>query len=128
MTRATAEWLASRGVRPDPVAWDVAIALDDHPTAPTTRLHLAISSTEWSIAFERTPLMSWIRVVDDVAESTGRDDFQLASRMPGLANLGTLVASLERQYDMHLRRLHAVIRTNLPRAESAIRLWVVGLL
>jgi hypothetical protein len=91
-----------------------------------TRLHLAITSTEWGFFFCHHSGASWIRVVD-VPLVHERDDFQLRGRVPPLRDLGLLVRALEARHRIRFRREHASIRSTLPGSEPAIREWILEL-
>ena len=115
-------------MRAEPELWGVGITLHDNSSVPPPRLHLAISTTEWSLSFEHHGELSWIRVTGDAPEIGTRDDFDLIGHIPELLNLGWVIARLERRFDLSFRRLHAEIETNLRDADPKIRRWVLSAL
>jgi hypothetical protein len=127
VNRATAAWLASRGLKPETDEWYVSIELDDHATAPTARFNISIDAGGWSFCFEHAGKASRVRVTDDPVIQEG-DDFELMRSIPNLEQIGVLLTGLERRFDVYFRRLHAEISTSIARAEPTIRLWVVACL
>lgn len=125
MNRATAAWLAARGLQPETSDWHVSIELTDRATAPSARFQIEIDTEGWSFAFEHAGKASRIRATDDPAIED-RDDFALIRSLPNLEQIGVLVSGLEHRHDVYFRRLHARIETSLARAEPTIRLWVVA--
>lgn len=129
---AAATWLRARGL-PTPAGsrWHVEVALDvvdgpapaDYDEATATRFHIDIYSEEWGHYFCHHGRSSWIRVTD-IAFVHGRDDYQLLTLTPPLPDIGRLVRQLEQKYGVRFRRDHALIRTNLDRAEVAVRAWL----
>jgi len=126
VNRATAAWLASRGLRADG-PWEVTIELDDHAVTPTARFAIAIDDEGWSFAFEHAGKASRIRITDDPVIQEC-DDFELMRSLPNLEQIGVLLTGLEHRYGVYFRRLHAQITTSIARAEPTIRLWVVACL
>jgi hypothetical protein len=133
MPRATARWLAARGLRPPAERWKVTIALDiADPRVVSgpdldTRLHIMIDSVEWSVFFCHRSGTSWIRVAD-VPRVHERDDFGLLSHVTELRGIGAFVQWLERRFHLQFRRPHAAIHTNLVDAQQKILLWIVAAL
>lgn len=128
-------WLRARLVSPPALTpWHVEISLGVLHGTPTaafdertdTRLRIEIYSDEWGIFFCHQGKTSWIRVTD-IAFVHGRDDFSLLAQLPPLKDLGSLVRSLERQHALAFRREHALVRTNVPGAEAAVRSWLRSL-
>jgi len=132
---AAATWLRARRIgSPDPTRWHVEVALDvangparaDYDEATATRFHIDIYAEEWGHYFCHGGRSSWIRVTD-LAFVHGRDDHQLLTLTPPLPDVGRLVRQLEQRHGVRFMREHALIRTNLPTAERAVRQWVEAL-
>jgi len=132
---ASAQWLADRGIPlPTGTRWHIEIQLDvsdvrassqfDEQTA--TRFHIDIYSEEWGFYFCHAKQSSWIRVTDQ-AFVHGRDDFKLLPMTPALNDIGQVVRQLEQKYGVQFRRDLALVRTNLAKAEPAIRAWIATL-
>jgi len=119
---------------PTGTRWHIEIQLDvtdarassqfDELTA--TRFHIDIYSEEWGFYFCHAKQSSWIRVTDQ-AFVHGRDDFKLLPLTPTLSDIGKLVGQLEQDHGVRFRRDLALVRTNLPKAEPAIRAWIATL-
>ncbi len=129
---AAATWLRARGLAaPGQSRWHVEVALDvvdvpapaDYDEATATRFHIDIYSEEWGHYFCHNGRSSWIRVTD-IAFVHGRDDYQLLTLTPPLPDIGRLLRQLEQKYGVRFRRDHALIRTNVDRAEVAVRAWL----
>jgi hypothetical protein len=132
---AARAWLQSRQLSPPSlVRWNATILLApfDHEPAPEvdesrdTRFRIEIYSEEWGFFFCHHGRASWIRITD-VPFVHGRDDHQLLALAPALRDIGVLMRKLEKQHVLQFKREHALIRTNLPNSETAIRSWVQGL-
>jgi hypothetical protein len=132
---AAGTWVSDLGLTvPSGTRWHIEIQLDvvetrapsqfDESTA--TRFHLDIYSEEWGFYFCHAGQCSWIRVTD-VPFVHGRDDFKLLDLAPPLTEIGQLVRELEQRFSIRLRRDLALIRTNLPKAEPAVRSWIATL-
>ena len=78
---------------------------------------------EWSYFVCHQGRVSWIRITD-VPLVHGRDDLRLLSLTPVLGSIGGLLRTVEKQHGLSFSRKHALIRTNIASAESAIRTWV----
>lgn len=114
--------------------WFVEITLGVDEAMPTlafdvaidTRLRLEVYAEEWGVFFCHRGRMSWIRVTD-FPFVHGHDDFGLASITPPLRHIGELVRSIETgqtvQFDCGL----ALVRSNVPDAETALRPWLAAL-
>ena len=132
---AAQAWARARALSaPTITPWHIEISLDvrDAPAsveldeARDTRLRLEIYSEEWGVFFCHQGRASWIRVTD-IAFVHGRDDFGLLELVPPLKDIHALVRTLERQHDVAFRREHALVRTNVPRAEAVVRAWILTL-
>jgi len=132
---AARAWLASRGLSPPAVkGWHVDILLDvaDQVARPyfddrvDTRFRIEIWSEEWSYMFCHSGQMSRVRVTH-VPMIDGRDEFVLLHSTPALRDMGELLRAVERRHKIAFRRHGALVRTNLPAAETSIRRWVDGL-
>ncbi len=130
--RAASGWLEERRIRdPSLKRWhvEVSLATTDGP-APInyddridTRFHVDIYSEEWGFFFCHAGRASWIRVTD-IPFVHGRDDFKLLSLTPRLSDVSQLLRSIETQHQLAFKRKHALVRTNIAGAETAIRTWV----
>ena len=132
---AAQAWARARALSaPTLTPWHVEISLDVHDGPAThdvdlsrdTRFRLEIYSEEWGVFFCHGGRASWIRVTD-IAFVHGRDDFGLLDIVPPLKDVHALLRTIEHQHDIAFRRDHALIRTNVPRAEAAVRAWVLAL-
>jgi hypothetical protein len=132
---AAQTWSRSVGLSPPALTpWHIEVSLDvrDAPTSHLfddrrdTRFRIEIYSEEWGVFFCHLGKASWIRVTD-VAFIHRRDEHSLLWRLPSLNDIGALLRALEKQYELRFRRDHALVRTNLPGAEAAVRLWVYTL-
>jgi hypothetical protein len=131
-TLATSAWLSARGLIAPP-RWTVSIALDARPqpashefdAAHDTRFHISLNREEWGFFFCHAGKASWIRVTD-VAGVFERDEYALVADVPPLRDLGSLVQKLEERHTIRFHRQHASIRTNIPAADSTIRIWVAA--
>lgn len=132
--RAAASWLAERKLEPPSKRWHVEVSLAtldgpvpiNYDDRVDTRFHIDVYSLEWGFYFCHGGKVSWIRTTD-VSFVHGRDDFRLFGQAPSLTDIGTLLASLEKQHALQFRRRHALVRTNIASAEPAIRRWVEAL-
>jgi hypothetical protein len=133
--QAAANWLAARKQSSTGLLrWHVEIAmgLDSAPVpvefdeATATRFHLAIYSEEWGVFFSHAGKWSWIRVTDLAFVHT-RDDYALLTWVPPLDQVGALLRRIERGHGLVFRRDLAIVQTNLPTAEPAIRAWLSNL-
>ena len=123
--RASAAWLTARGLYAPSPKWHVTIEFGVTDLGSDTRLHVAISSTEWGFVFRHGTGTSWIRVTNaPIIHET--DDFGLLAQTPVLRNLGTFVHALEDRFQVEFRRQHAEIRTNLGDVNQKILLWVIA--
>ena len=132
---AARSWLAARGVSaPALTRWHASVLLapDDAPPPEQlderidTRFQIEIFSEEWGFLFCHAGQASWIRITD-IPFAHGRDDFRLLELTPALKDLGLLLRRIERHHRIQFRREHALVRTNVPDAERAIRSWVASL-
>ncbi|MGE5182867.1 MAG: hypothetical protein ACM31C_12420 [Acidobacteriota bacterium] len=132
---AARTWLVARGVAaPTLTRWHATVLLapGDAPPAEEideardTRFRVEIFSEEWGFLFCHAGHASWIRITD-IPFVHGRDDFRLLAQIPALEDLGALLRRIERHHGIELSRQHALVRTNLPAAERAIRSWVAAL-
>jgi hypothetical protein len=127
---AAAAWLRDRGLEHPTGRWHVEIALDVRPgPAPShydlardSRFHVDIYSEEWGFMFCHAARASWIRVTD-IAFVHGRDDYGLLVTIPALAEIGSLLSSVEATHALRFDRDHARIRTNLD-VTPAVRRWL----
>jgi hypothetical protein len=130
--RAAKGWFDERGFDgPQVQRWHAELSMTtlDGP-APAhfdertdTRFHIDIYAEEWGFFFCHGGRTSWIRVTD-IPFVHGRDEFRLLAQVPALADIGALVRGLENQHGVMFRRKHAMVRTNVARAEVAIRRWI----
>lgn len=91
-----------------------------------TRFHVSIYSEEWGVFFCHEGKWSWIRVTDLAFVHT-RDDYGLLGWVPPLDQVGALVRRIERDHRVRFRRDLALVQTNLPNAEPAIRAWLAAM-
>ena len=89
-----------------------------------SKLDLNIYAEEWGFAFRHEGRASWIRITD-IPFVHGRDDFQLLARTPDLLAINVVAGELEAEYAVQLRRVDAIIRTNIPNATEIIRDWLI---
>jgi hypothetical protein len=132
---AAQSWLRSRRLSaPAMMPWHIEVSLDvrDAPAEAVfderrdTRFRIEVYSEEWGLFFCHQSRASWIRVTD-IPFVHGRDDFHILPTLPALKDVGPLVRSLEREHAITFRRERALILTNVPSAEPAIKLWVGSL-
>lgn len=130
-----ASWLeALQPPASTPGRWhaEIALATLDAPTTAKfddrtdTRFHVDIYSAEWGFFFCHAGHVSWIRVTD-VAFVHGRDEFHLLDATPRLPEIGGLLRAVEQRCEVVFRRDRALVRSNIPLRESAIRRWVLSL-
>jgi hypothetical protein len=114
-----ADWLRALGLAPVP-RWHVEVTLD---AGAGTRFHLNVYAEEWGFAFHHARRSSWIRVTD-VPFVHGRDDFNLILIAPDLTGLGAFLGSLEQTHSIDFGRTGATVRSNVPRAQAAVRRWL----
>lgn len=100
-----------------------ALAFD---VATETRLRLEIYAEEWGVFFCHRGRMSWVRVTD-LPFVHGHDDFNLAPITPPLRNIGELVRSIESAQRLRFDRGLALVRSNVPGADAALRPWLDAL-
>ena len=100
---------------------------------PTTRVgandvyfELHIYPEEWGFVFRRGARVSSIRITD-VPFVHGRDDHQLLSATPSLDRVREFLEHLEIRYGIAFVRTRAIVKSNLIRATSVIRPWLVGM-
>ncbi|HVK87323.1 MAG TPA: hypothetical protein VM513_24570 [Kofleriaceae bacterium] len=132
---AAQAWSRRVGLPPPSLtSWHIEISLDvrDAPTSHLfddrrdTRFRIEIYADEWGVFFCHQGKASWLRVTD-VPFIHKRDEHSLLWRLPALEDIGALLRALEKQHELRFRRDHALIRTNLAGAETAVRLWVYTL-
>ena len=132
---ATKDWLRARGLDPGATRrWFVEVALDvvDRPAVQMysgttdTRFHLNLYPEEWSFFVCHVARASWIRVTDQPFVH-GHDDYQLVRVVPLLADIGALLRGLEARFHATFHRDHAMVRSNIPDAESRVRRWLATL-
>jgi hypothetical protein len=133
--QAAGAWYSDRGFRaPTHERWNVEISLAtlDVPAPEMfddridSRFHVDIYGEEWGFFFCHGGRTSWIRVTD-VPFVHGRDEFELLSTSPRLGEIGELLRGLESRHRILFRRKQALVKTNLPSAESSIRRWIEAL-
>ncbi len=88
-----------------------------------TRFHLNVYPEEWGVFFCHGSRSSWVRVTDEPFVH-GRDDHGLLGEEPELGKIGLLLHTLESRYRVRFRRDRALVRTNLPGGDRAIRDWL----
>jgi hypothetical protein len=132
---AAQAWMQRRGLStPALMPWHVEVSLDVRDAPATiqfdertdTRFRIEIYSEEWGFFFCHLRRTSWIRVTD-IPFVHGRDDFHLLPLTPALEDLASLFRSVEQQHAIRFRREHALVRTNIPSAELAVRVWIAQL-
>lgn len=127
---AATDWLRARELSSS-TEWFVEVALDviDAPARQVwsgvtdSRFHIHIYPQEWGFLFCHGSRASWIRV-GERAFVHGRDDYELVGVVPLLRDLGPFVRMLEQRHRMTFRREHALIRSNLPGSDEAVRGWL----
>ena len=133
-SRASFDWLASRGQLAPSTRWHVAVGLDtrDEPAPASfdentdSRFHIEIYSEEWGFFFCHRARASWIRITD-VAFVHMRDDYGLLARVPALPAIGELLRAMESEHGLAFKREHAYVNTSLIGAEPEIRAWIASL-
>ena len=121
---ASTAWLEERGLDAAHTPhWYIEITIDSDTVE--TCFELNIYPEEWGFVFRRGARVSSIRVTD-IAFVHGRDDHQLLADTPSLANIGELLAWIERRYDVVLHRTRATVKSNLVRATAVVRPWLVS--
>ena len=132
---AARAWLNAQGLwSPGASRWSVEILLDvvDQPVRAAfdehrdTRLRIEVCSQSWGLLFCHRGRVSAIRV-DEVVVANGPDELGLLASTPALKDLGGLVRQIETQHAVHFWRRKALVLTDLPSAEPAIRRWVEAL-
>lgn len=132
---AAQAWLREQKLSaPALLPWHAEISLDVRDVPATlhfderrdTRFRLEIYSEEWGFFFCHGGQASWVRITD-IPFVHGRDEFGLLQLVPPLRDIGSLLRMIEQRHQIAFRREHALVRTNLPSAEPAIRLWVQSL-
>jgi hypothetical protein len=132
---AARTWLESLALTPPAGRpWFVELTLGVDEATPAlafdcqteTRLRMEVFSEEWGVQFCHRGRSSWIRVTD-IPFVHGRDDFALSAIMPPLRNIGFLVRSIESEHAMRFDRGLALVRSNVPGAELALRPWLAAL-
>lgn len=98
----------------------------DFDERTASRFHLDLYSEEWGFLFCHRGQLSRIRVTD-VAFVHGRDDHHLLDATPALPDIGGLLRSLERRHQIVFRRDLALVRSDLPNVEPAVRRWLLAL-
>lgn len=129
------EWLRARGIEASKAKWYVEIHLDVKDTGAKmtywgtkdTVFHLKVHEDEWSILFVHAAKSSHIRVRDPRAFVHGDDDWGLMRKRGKLANVGKLIARLEKKHGIRFRRDLPWIRSNLKGAKKQVREWLLGL-
>jgi hypothetical protein len=130
---AARAWLDSLALTP-PTHWYVEVMMSTGAALPTlafdrdseTRFRLEVFSEEWGVYFCHRGAVSWIRVTD-LPFVHGRDDFGLAPIMPPLKNVGRLVRAIETVHGLCFDRDRALVRSNVPHAESTLAPWIRAL-
>ena len=129
---AARAWLSAQGLwSPGASRWSVEILLDivDQPARAAfdqhrdTRLRIEVCSQSWGLWFCHRGRVSAIRV-DEVVVAEGPDELGLLASTPALKDLGVLVRQIETEHAIHFWRRKALVMTDLPSAEPAIRRWV----
>lgn len=122
--RASAAWLEDRGLdaRNTP-RWYVEVTLIASDTASDVSFELNIYPEEWGYILRAGSRVSSIRVTD-IAFVHGKDDHQLLSITPALANIGELITLIEMRKAVAFHRTQALVRSNLTRATSVVRAWL----
>lgn len=119
---ASLRWLDERGLDSSKAPhWYVEISIDSDQR--DTRLELNIYPEEWGFVLRRGSKVSSIRITD-VPFVHGLDDFKLLAETPALAEFGSLVAKLERRFEVGFQTTRATVRSNLVRAGAVIRPWL----
>jgi len=120
--RASTRWLDERGLDGSrTVHWFVEISIDSDQR--DTRFELNIYPEEWGFVLRRGTKVSSIRVTD-VPFVHGLDDFQLLATTPTLDELGELITTLERRFELRFLTVRAAVRSNLVRAAAMVRPWL----
>lgn len=122
--RASAAWLEDRGLDTrQTTQWYVEITLIAPDTDYDVGFELNIYPEEWGYILRAGSRVSSIRITD-IPFVHGRDDHQLLSVTPELANIGRLVTFIETRKAVVFHRTQAHVRSNLARATSVVRAWL----
>ncbi len=118
----TAKWLEQRGLDASKAPhWHVEIEIPSNVEGMT--LELRIYQEEWGYVFRTPTRASSIRVTDQPFVH-GADDLELLPVTPPLDRIGDLIDGLQRRFHMSFHRTRPTVRSNLPRATSAVRTWL----
>lgn len=116
------QWLDERGLDASRIAhWYVEISIDSDQR--DTRFELNIYPEEWGFVLRRGTKVSSIRTTD-VSFVHGLDDFNLLAETPSLAEIGTLLRTLETRFELSFLTVRAAVRSNLTRAAAVVRPWL----
>jgi hypothetical protein len=120
---ASAAWVERHGLHVSGTPhWYLEISI---PTdAADTRFEINIYPEEWGIIFRRGNRVSSIRVTD-LPFVHGLDDHRLLQHVSDIETIDHILALLEQRYDLAFHRMKATVRSNLTRAASIVRAWLV---
>lgn len=121
---ASAAWIEQHGLDASRTPhWYVEITI---PTdSPGVQFEINIYPEEWGVIFRREHRVSSLRVTD-IPFIHGLDEHRLLPDLPPLDRIDDLLALLERREGLAFHRARATVRSNLNRATSMVRAWLVG--
>jgi hypothetical protein len=124
MIAASLSWLEAcglddRGYR----NWWVELKIETESGTPS-RLELHLCPYEWGFSFEHDSKRSlfWF---SDRRDEVRRDRHGISGEVTEPAQLGALLATLERRYGFAFQRYGAEVRSNLPDVARLVRQWLV---
>lgn len=121
--RAARAWLAASGleVGTNRQWWvEMAIPCASHPE---TRLEIAIYPAEWAVMFRHDGKLSHVRVTDEKFTG-GVDELAVFPLVTELSAVGHLVTALSTRHRIELERDKVTVRSNVPRAHTAVHTWL----
>jgi hypothetical protein len=122
--RASAAWLAARGLDATRSPhWYVEIVLGGRDALDHGHFELDLYPEEWGFVFRSGRRVSSIRITDQPFVH-GSDDHALLAETPPLERVGDLVRAIERKRRLPFQRDDVTVRSDLARAEAAVRAWV----
>ena len=102
--------------------WWVEIAIPCQLHAATS-LEIAIYPVEWAVKFRHLGKLSHVRVTDEKF-TTGPDELELFPLVTELSQVGRIASTLSARHGIQLLRDKAAVRSNVPRASTAVRTWL----
>lgn len=121
--REARAWLAASGLEVGTNRqWWVEMAIPCALHRETT-LEIAIYPAEWAVMFRHDNKLSHVRITDEKFTG-GVDELDLFPIVTELAHIGRLVTLLSTRHQTELQRDKVAVRSNVPRASTAVRTWL----